>query len=208
MLYLWDCRPVSPEAGEAPSAEACRGPRRRERVQRLTGKRRAETVSAEALCRELWERFPGKEAGASFLLEEDGYGKPCLLLSPLYVSLSHSGGFAAAAVGDVSLGIDLQVLRPVSLPVQQRLYSSEERDWIAAAAGEEAAERALRLWTMKEARGKLRGSGIFGGRPFCASFTGESLQKEYADCRFFFLPAPEGLFLTLCLADVSPAPEA
>ncbi len=201
MLFRYDCRAVSPLAGEAPEDEGCCGPRRLERLKKLSGSRLAETRSAQRLCRELWEAFPGAAGSGGFVLEEDRNGKPFLLRSTLYVSLSHSGGYAAAAVADVPLGIDLQILRDISPRVLKRLYSPEELRWIGLAQGEDVRERAIRLWTMKEAYGKLTGTGILGARAFCAGFDSERLQREYSGCRFLFPAAPEGLLLTVCLEE-------
>ena len=201
MIFCYDLRPVSSFAGEIPE-EANSGPRRLERLKKLSGRPLAETRAAQRLCRELWESFPRTcGEGGSFLLEEDERGKPYLLRSELHVSLSHSGGYAAAAVADVPLGLDLQSLREISLRVQERLYSREEIAWIGLAEGDERQKRAVRLWTMKEACGKLFGTGLFGGPVFRAAFCGEQLQKDYPDCRFLFPAAPVGLLLTLCLGN-------
>lgn len=211
MICRYDCRAVSPLAGGVPEEEGCCGPRRLERLKKLSGRRLAETRSAQRLCRELWEGFPGAAGSGGFVLEEDRNGKPFLLRSSLFVSLSHSGGYAAAAVADVPLGIDLQVLRDVSPGVLKRLYSPEEVRWIGLAREEEARERTIRLWTMKEAYGKLTGTGILGAGAFCASFRGGQLREAYPGCRFLFPAAPEGLLLTVCLeekAESAPAPSA
>ena len=199
MVFRYDLRPVTPPAGEAP-LEKNSGLRRLERLKKLSGRALAETYSAQRLCRELWESFPRAwEDGGDFVLEEDEQGKPFLLGSRLHVSLSHSGGYAAATIADVPLGLDLQSLRDISPRVLKRLYSREENAWIKLAEGAEGQKRAVRLWTMKEAYGKLLGRGIFTGPAFCAAFCGGRLQRKYPDCRFLFPAAPEGLLLTVCL---------
>ncbi len=211
MLCRYDCRPISALPGEQPEAENSIGPRRLERLKKLSGRRLAEARSAQGLCRELWEDYPDAAGGGAFVLEEDQNGKPFLLRSPLHVSLSHSGGYTAAAVADVPLGIDLQLLRDISPGVLKRLYSPEEIRWIGLAGGKDSQKRAIRLWTMKEAYGKLLGTGLFGGPAFRASFCDERLREEYPDCRFLFPSAPEGLLLTVCLgnrAGSAPAPFA
>ena len=200
MICRFDLRPVSLPVEEIPEEEKYVGARRLERLKKLSGRSLAETRSAQRLCRELLDGFPRAcGEGGDPVLEEDERGKPFLLRSSLHISLSHSGGYAAAAVADVPLGLDLQSLREISRRVQERLYSPEEIAWIGRAEGDEGQKRAVRLWTMKEAYGKLLGTGLFGAPAFRAAFCGERLQLDYPDCRFLFPAAPEGLLLTLCL---------
>lgn len=164
------------------------------RLSRLRGRRLAQSMSGELLCRELLSEAEPEE---SFILEEDERNKPYLPGSRLYVSISHSGGYVAAAVADAPVGIDLQELRKISDAVLRRYYSHDERSWINAG---EPTERAVRLWTMKEAYGKLLGIGIFSGIRFSAGFADGRIITEYDDVSFHFPDAPEGQCLTVCLA--------
>ncbi len=194
MVFRWEVRPVSENAEDWAMLLFGRAGPRSLRLSRLRGFRLAQSLSAEALCMELvGELLPGK----AVYLEEDGNGKPYLPGCPLSLSLSHSGGYVAAAVAGTGIGIDLQELREISDRVLRRLYSPEERSWIGAG---DRTRRAIRLWTMKEAYAKLRGEGIFGGARFHASFSGDRPETEYEDVRFLFPDAPEGLLFTVCLA--------
>lgn len=165
------------------------------RLSRLRGIRLAQSMSAELLCREL---LAALRPGESHYLEEDASGKPFLPHSPLFVSLSHSGGFIAAVAADRPVGIDLQEKRAIREGVLRRCYSLAERDWINAG---DAVDRAVRLWTMKEAYAKLKGTGIFRRDCFCARFSGDRLLTRYGDVCFRFPEAPEGYLFTVCLAD-------
>ncbi len=194
MVFRFACRPVSRDADSWAALLFGRAGRRAARLSRLRGSRLAEALSAEALCLELTEELL---PGSALKLDEDEDGKPFIPGCPLFVSLSHSGGYAAAAVSDLAVGIDLQELRKVSDGVLRRVYSPEEQSWVSEG---DRTLRAIRLWTMKEAYGKLTGSGIFGDSRFCASFTDSQLNTEYGDAGFLFPDAPEGLLLTVCLA--------
>lgn len=165
------------------------------RLSRLRGGSLAQSMSAELLCREL---LASLRPGESHYLEEDASGKPFLPHSPLFVSLSHSGSFVAAAAADRPVGIDLQEKRMIREGVLRRCYSLAEREWIDAG---DAGERATRLWTMKEAYAKLKGTGIFRGDRFSAGFSGDRLLTRYDDVCFCFSEAPEGYLFTVCLAD-------
>ena len=103
----------------------------------------------------------------------------------------------AAAIADKPLGIDLQKLRRISDAVLRRYYSSDERSWIIEG---DPTERAVRLWTMKEAYGKMLGIGIFGGVRFYAAFSDGRIVMEYDDAAFLFPDGPEGILFTVCLA--------
>ena len=164
------------------------------RLSRLRGRQLAQSMSAELLCRELLSEL---KPDAPFFLDEDERGKPYLPASCLHISLSHSGGYAAAAVSDTPVGIDLQEVRRISDPVLRRYFSPAERSWIGT---EGSADRAIRLWTMKEAYGKLFGTGVIGGARFFARFSDGGIVTEYCDSRFIFPEGPEGLLLTVCLA--------
>ena len=200
MICHYDWRPVSPAETSAEALLADCGPVRRDRLRKLSGRRLEESASAQRLCRELWDEFPevpGK--GVEWILEEDARGKPFPLSSELHVSLSHSGGFVSAAVSDVPVGLDIQTLRSISPGVLRRCFSPEEREWISHAGEEEGRKRAMRLWTMKEARGKLSGAGVFGRSLFCADFSSGVLLRKYGDCRFLFSSPSDELLLTVCI---------
>ncbi len=165
------------------------------RLSRLRGKRLAQSMSAELLCRSLLAEL---RPGESHFLQEDASGKPFLPHCSLFISISHSGGFAAAALADTPVGIDLQEMRGIRESVLRRCCSEGERRWIDAG---NPAERAVRLWTMKEAYGKMTGAGIFRGDCFQAGCSGDRLITKYEGFEFLFPAAPEGYLYTVCLAN-------
>ncbi|MHB1192694.1 MAG: 4'-phosphopantetheinyl transferase family protein [Longimicrobiales bacterium] len=86
---------------------------------------------------------------------------------PVSVSLSHSAdtGFAAAVVGSVRLGCDVEEIAPRSHEFVSDYFTAEEAAWIRA-GGEERApapERHVRanlLWSAKESALKALGEGL------------------------------------------------
>ncbi len=161
---------------------------------RLRGSQLARSMSAELLCRELLTELDPEGA---FAPAEDELGKPYLPGSRFHISLSHSGDHVAAAVADAPIGIDLQELRTISDRALLRWFSPSERNWIGSKNG---SSRAIRLWTMKEAYGKLFGTGVFRGDRFQADFSDDRLICEYGGVSFLFPEAPEGLVFTICQA--------
>ncbi|MCQ2417083.1 MAG: 4'-phosphopantetheinyl transferase superfamily protein [Oscillospiraceae bacterium] len=95
-------------------------------------------------------------------IHRTGLGKPQLLHDSLHMNLSHCKGMAAAAVGCVPLGIDVESPRAVKEKLIQRVCSEEEQTYISASENKNLAFS--RLWTLKEAYAKYTGEGI--GIPF------------------------------------------
>lgn len=195
--FAWE--PIRDVSEDMDALIGASGPRRSARLKRLKGMRLEASLSAQRLCRRLWAEMAGCQE-PQFRIETDVNGRPFAPEAPFYLSLGHSDGFAAAAAADVPVGVDLQVIRPISDRVLIRCCSDEERAWLAEAPERERMERAIRLWTMKEAYGKMLGVGIFNAPRFTASFDGMRLKADYADARFLFPEAPDGFLFTVCLA--------
>ncbi|GAB3689683.1 hypothetical protein GCM10027592_06360 [Spirosoma flavus] len=86
-------------------------------------------------------------------LQKDEYGKPHLIGSPWHISLSHTGGWAAAVVHrSRPVGIDIEPIREQFKRVVPRVLSESE---IADAQGDP--NRLAVYWCAKEALYKLYG---------------------------------------------------
>ncbi len=89
-------------------------------------------------------------------------GKPYLRDQELFFSLSHSGDYAACAISQGEIGLDIQQVRQADTDrLAARFYPSREKD-ILQACSEESDRRLLfyQLWVQKESYGKLEGSGL------------------------------------------------
>lgn len=102
-------------------------------------------------------------------------GKPVFAERPfgekeLWFSISHAGSYAVCALCDNAIGVDIEGEREVSEAMGKRIFSEEEWNWIrwGSKSGMQECEwrtqaaqsRFFRLWTLKEAYGKMTGEGI------------------------------------------------
>jgi len=103
-----------------------------------------------------WELFR-REFG-SVKVERTEYGKPFLSdFTDKYFSLSHSEGYAAIAVADAPVGVDVERLSRI-----RRIRGFERFAARVCAPGERCGSlfELLELWTRKEAYMKLDGRGL------------------------------------------------
>ncbi len=119
-----------------------------------------ETLAARAMLRCMASQSTGV---AGWDIRTDPNGKPSLhsnggALGPS-ISLSHSGGIVAAAIGPpgMTLGVDIErhKLRDFNATAAYA-FGPAERAQVAA----EGAEAFYRIWTAREARAKAIGSGF------------------------------------------------
>ena len=99
---------------------------------------------------------------APFLLEKDENGKPFLSeCRDIYVNLSHSGPYAACAVGDGPVGVDVEAWRKRSRweGIIKKLHPGEREDlWKTGEAERE--KQFVNLWVLKESFLKAEGKGL------------------------------------------------
>ena len=182
---------------DAKLQEAHLHPDRRRRIAALSRKDAiAASLLGDHLARELAAELCGCDP-QSLTVEDGQYGKPRLHGAEAEISIAHSGIYAAAAAAKRQVGIDLEKRRPISRSIPIRMFSREEQAWLDIAP-DRFLDRFFRLWTMKEAYGKMRGFGIFSSRQFYARFAEGELLLLYPDCLFQFPDAPEGYYLSLC----------
>ena len=174
---------------------------RRERAQKC----RVETARRAGLCAE-WLLISAlrKEQAALQLplaLSCEPNGKPGLSFDGLHFNLSHSGPYAACALADQPIGLDIQLLQADTAPVARRFFTDNER---AALAESETPDTLFtRFWCRKESflkaiglglRTDLRTFDVSGDRP---ELTYESQSYGFRETRigdlFFCLCAPTPL---------------
>jgi 4'-phosphopantetheinyl transferase len=125
--------------------------------------RRSERLAARALLRRLLAEVVGGEAAAA-PFAADARGRPFVAGRPdLGVSLSHSGGWVAAAVlaADGGVGVDIQVPLLPSDRLLRRCCGSGAARLARLSERRRSAEFAW-IWSVQEACVKASGVGISG----------------------------------------------
>lgn len=119
-----------------------------------------ERTAARQLLRSLLVEVAPDAAGSP--LVADRSGRPFLAgHRDVGVSLSHDGGWVAAAVGP-GVGVDLQVPVPVSDSMVNRCCLPADRLRLAALPAPERDREFAWLWTVQEACVKAAGTGLAG----------------------------------------------
>lgn len=126
---------------------------------KFTDDRRRMVFGEELLRRLICETYGVAES--EVLINNLPSGKPVAEVKgkEVFVSISHSGDFVAAALSDTPVGIDLEVKREYK-PTVYKALKEEEREYIAKSKDEATAF--YKIWTAKEAYVKLSGVGLAG----------------------------------------------
>ncbi|MEI8142067.1 MAG: 4'-phosphopantetheinyl transferase superfamily protein [Chitinophagia bacterium] len=90
------------------------------------------------------------EANLSQLVLADN-GKPYLLGVPFHFSFSHCKGYAACAVDDQPIGIDIEIIHPRILKVAHKFLNDQEKAMIARLDEKDQLNQMTFLWAAKEA---------------------------------------------------------
>lgn len=105
----------------------------------------------------------GKVLLASLYKDENGKPRfPCV--HGIYVSISHSQNYGAAAISDRPIGIDVEELCPLDEKKKAVLDRFFENEDISAAKNDPSGREFCRFWTRREAAFKA-----FADKPFYAS---------------------------------------
>ena len=128
-------------------------------------------------------------------------GKPAWDVEGLYFNLSHSGDWAACAIADRPLGLDVQERCAYCEGLVRRFFSEAERREIEGAADRDQAFG--RIWSLKESWIKALGTGL--STPL-ASFS--VVGENRVDAAFWY-DFRENCHFALCLpAAESAVPDA
>jgi phosphopantetheine--protein transferase-like protein len=90
------------------------------------------------------------EADLSQLVMADN-GKPYLIGLPFHFSFSHCKGYAACAVDDQPIGIDIEIIHPRIAKVAHKFLNVQEKAMIAGLEEQEQLNQLAFLWAAKEA---------------------------------------------------------
>ena len=106
-------------------------------------------------------------------------GKPYLINSPLHISLSHAGTYAAAAVSTQPLGVDIERTRKVSESVARRIAT--ESEWAGLQEKGITNESFRDLFSAKESLVKRDGAGLMALKQVDSTKTNAVRQLWFAD---------------------------
>ena len=152
--------------------ESWLSPEKRQRIDRLPEENRLQSLCADGLAREmLAAKLACAPAEITFTYTETG--KPLTALA--HFSVSHSGDLVVCAVSNVSIGIDVERIRPVPPRLGRAMgkWQSEEDFY--------------QRWTRREAALKCRGEGLAAWK-----------QEREEGLTFSTIPAPEGYVAAVC----------
>jgi 4'-phosphopantetheinyl transferase len=150
------------------------------KLQRVNMQRRAKILRCKkkedrmrALAAGLLLRLGLEERGIEYetaIFAEDGAGKPILLSTPDFCyNISHSGNYAACAVWDRNLGLDIECIserflgergRCLMNQVASHSFTAAERNALEKAGEDMRPEAFAKIWTAKESYAKYKGLGI------------------------------------------------
>ena len=111
---------------------------------------RKRSVAADLLLRELASERLHKSP-EDILIMNDRNGAPYIEGENVFVSISHSGEYAAAVIGDKRVGIDIEKIRKAEDAVIRRICNEKETAYIFDVTGSERDRRFIEVWTFKEA---------------------------------------------------------
>lgn len=121
-------------------------------------------------------------------------GKPSLADYPVHYSLSHSGDYILCVFADQEIGCDLQkIVQKNQLGIASRFFRESEYEELMNCTGADRDTAFYRMWTAKEAYGKLTGEGV-----------GNALKVRVdalEEVRCMQIPVPEGYLACVCYYD-------
>ena len=131
-----------------------------------------------------------------FEIGKGEFDKPFFSDIPLCFSLSHSGDFAACALCDAEVGIDIEHGAKYNPRLADKYYCAEEKRMLEGARDKDRAFR--QIWTAKESALKLLGTGL-GGSLFSVNLQSENEISVKDENTCFYLTRMEQETLSLCV---------
>jgi 4'-phosphopantetheinyl transferase len=119
---------------------------------------------SHAVLRILLGRYLGVQPSSIFF-DQNEFGKPSLakdlMASKLTFNLSHTNGIGVLAVAvGLTIGVDIEEVRPVEYGTVERYFSTQEQSSLAILTGADWLEGFYNCWTRKEAILKAEGLGL------------------------------------------------
>ena len=154
--WFCDVRPLSDEALFARGMRELPWAERREKVLRYRfEKDRILSLGAGLLLAGMLQEYGVRDLTVHALPE----GKLVLTNCPqVHFSLSHSGTLAVAAVSDLPVGVDTEILSDVDSRILSYAFQTSEQEWVRKS--DDPGRAFVRLWTRKESYLKRLGIGF------------------------------------------------
>jgi 4'-phosphopantetheinyl transferase len=146
------------------------------------------TLAGRLLLERMIKRLYGKKR---FEIKYNRNGKP--LCDFCFFSISHSGDFAAVAVSDNQVGVDIQIPGGFKKREKYMLFSPAENEFVNA---ENSENRFYTLWTRKEAYIKAEG-GTLSDAAKISLVCGGELKEKLGEYRFE-TEKTESYYLAVC----------
>ena len=132
-------------------------------------------------------------------IAKESNGKPVFMGLPLCFSLSHSGRYAACAISDYIVGLDIQERAAVRNALVHRSFSEKERHYLLRAQDTDLAF--TKIWSLKESYSKALGTGLLTPfSDFSLDFSNELCLAGLPDVRFWNR-GDRDFQLSLCVLD-------
>lgn len=109
-------------------------------------------------CGITWENEKDRESQLETM--KNRWGKPYFIHYPkVHFNISHSGTYAACAIGNVPVGLDIQICADAEfLKLSERFFSSADRELVRKAS--DIRRTFYRIWTKEESYAKWKGNGL------------------------------------------------
>ncbi len=152
-------------------------------------------AAAGALLRLLLAEETGKSP-MRFVFQREKNGKPYQITDEnIDFNISHSGKFAAVAVSDSPIGIDVQTVAVNSERLYKTVLSEREAKAIAAEEEKTISQLFTRFWCRKEAFLKMQGTGLQNRLNELDTFSFET--DKYPVRLYEYEPGPDA-YLAVC----------
>lgn len=127
----------------------------------------------------------------------------------VYISISHAGNYAAAAVSSLPVGVDIETIRKCRPGIFNKCFTPEEAALVLSQKSQEETDSVFsRLWTRKESYIKAIGKGLAQSLSEF-SVLGDEIIKDGSNTGFFcksYLPERDCI-LSVCSKDLSTFPQ-
>lgn len=155
----------------------CMCAQRKEQVKRYKNENsKKSTLAGEWQVRCMLADFLGKKPEEFEILPDKNGKLYCANSGDIFFNISHSEDMVACAVCDEEVGIDIEVFRPVSQKLVEKVCTDKE-----LAYAKNSIPRFFEVWTAKEAYVKCLGTGIESLAKFCSLDTDFPKIKKETD---------------------------